>query len=382
LAWERATGDWAGARTRLEERGVELALGLTAVWQASHWGGIRSRPEGKFATSWDVELTLDTHKLGLWEGGTLLVHLEGSKGTGIDERYVGSYFGVNGDAASTAGHRLQFSEYWYEHVFADGLVAVRLGKMDATRDFDTNAYANDEVTQFLNSALVNNPTVPFPDYGLGAQVIVRPLRGFYFAAGAWDANAEGWTSGRKTALRSDSDWFVAAEAGLEIGVPAGDEARLPGTYRLGVWHDPRRYERISDGRPAKGASGWYLSFDQMVYRESSDPQDTQGLGLFARYGHAPDDHSEIEHFWSAGCQYQGLIPGRDNDVLGFGFAQGRLGQPARRGTRYGEETVVECYYGIAIGAGAALTLGLQYVRHPGASGDSCLVPGIRLQIDF
>ena len=44
LSWDTATGDWGGARTSLEARGIELGGGFTAVWQASHRGGITSRP--------------------------------------------------------------------------------------------------------------------------------------------------------------------------------------------------------------------------------------------------------------------------------------------------------------------------------------------------
>ncbi|MFW6107128.1 MAG: carbohydrate porin [bacterium] len=377
-----ARGELGGARDALEDRGIELALGATAVWQANHRGGSRSHPEGKLATSWDLEMLFDTERLGLWPGGSLVVYLEGSKGTGIDERYVGSLFGVNADADSTADHRLQFSEYFYEHTLADGLLSLRVGKMDATRDLDTNAYANCEVSQFLNGALVNNPTVPFPDYGLGAQAILRPRRGFYVAAAAVDANAEGWTSGRDTALVADSDWFVAVETGVEGSIALPSEKRLPGACRVGAWHDPRRYERLGSGRSAKGESGWYASLDQMVYKERADAEDSQGLGLFARYGYAPDHYAEVEHFVSGGLAYEGLVPGRHGDVLGLGFARGFLGAPTRREVSHATETAYEAYYSIAVREGALLTLDLQYIKHPGAGGESTLVPGLRLVLAF
>ncbi|MFW6108577.1 MAG: carbohydrate porin [bacterium] len=379
LGWQRATGDWGGARSRLEDRGVEVGFGVTTVWQASHRGGIHSHPRGKWSTSWDAELGLDTERLRLWPGGTFFAHWEGSEQVGIDERFVGSMLGVNADAAATGERWSQFSEYWYEQALAGGLLALRLGKQDATNDFDTNAFANDEATQFLNGALVNNPTVPFPDYALGAQAILRPGGGCYLAAGAFDARAEGWTSGRDTALESDSDWFVVAEGGIEGALPLA-AADLPGAYRVGAWHDPQRYEDLRTGAERKGESGVYVSLDQMLVREG--PESDQGLGLFARYGYAPDRYSEIEHFYSGGVSYRGLIPGRDADVLGLGVAQGKLGPPARSTAPHDNETVYECFYSIVLGAGSALTLDLQYVRHPAADLPSALVPGLRCQVDF
>jgi len=380
-AQEIQRGNLGAAHEALKEQGVEFAFALSLIWQANHEGGVRSHPEGRTTASWDAGLRLDTERLGLWDGGAFFVHLEGSKGRGIDERFVSSLLGVNGDADSTAGHRLQFSEYWFEQAFADGLVAIRVGKMDATADFDTNAFANDECTQFLNGALVNNPTIPFPDYGLGAQAVVRPGRGFYIAAGGWDANAEGWTSGRETALSGDAEWLMAVEAGAEVGIPVAG-GTLPGNYRVGAWHDQRHFEEFGTERRHKGESGWYLSFDQMVYKESPDEKDEQGLGLFARYGHAPARYSEISHFWSFGTQYRGLIPSRDDDVVGAGFALGNLGGPARRELPHDCEAVCECYYCIVLHPVAALTLDLQYVRHPGATYASSLVPGVRFHLEF
>jgi porin len=375
-------GELASAHETLKEMGVEFAFSFAGVWQANHEGGIRSHPRGRTSASWDAALRLDAEKLGLWQGGSFFAHLEGSKGRGIDEPFVGSLFGVNADADTTAGRRLQFSEYWYEQSFADGVVALRFGKMDATTDFDTNAFANDECHQFLNGALVNNPTIPFPDYGLGAQAIVRPGGGFYFAAGGWDANAKGWASGRDTLLGGRAEFFLAAEAGLEAALPGAKGARLPGTYRLGVWRDTRRYEALGGGDAERGESGWYLSFEQMVHKEAVDAEDGQGLGLFFRYGRAAERLSPVRHFWGLGAQYQGLLPGRDDDVLGIGLAAGCLGSPARREVPHRGEAVCECYYAIALRKGVALTLDLQYVRHPGAASPSSLVPGIRLHMEF
>jgi len=378
----RVAGDLWALRPKFEKQGIEAAAGVTVVWQANHGGGISSHPRGRWTGSWDLELTLDTEGAGLWPGGQFLIYLEGSEGTGIDERHVGSLFGVNGDAYSTGGRHTQFSEWWYEHTLADGLLSVRIGKLDATRDLDTNAYANCEVTQFLNTALVNNPTVAFPDYGLGAQAVLRPGGGFYLTALAMDGEAEGWASGRETLLDGSPYWFVAGEAGLEFELPLA-ERELPGALRVGAWHDPLRHEVVGgEGRTSKGASGWYLSFDQLLYREAGEGEDAQGLGVFFRYGYAPDDYSEVEHFWSAGFSYRGPLPGRDDDVLGLGFAQGRLGGPARDDLRFADETVWECYYSLFLGRGATVTLDFQYIRHPGASTSSCIVPGIRFQLDL
>ena len=57
---------------------------------------------------------------------------------------------------------------------------------------------------------------------------------------------------------------------------------MQGTYRAGFWYDPQDKER-HDGGFKRDDMGFYLSFDQYIYKESHAPDDKQGLGLFARY---------------------------------------------------------------------------------------------------
>ena len=79
--------------------------------------------------------------------------------------------------------------------------------------------------------------------------------------------------------------------------------------------------------------GFYLTCDQMLIKENSDSQDSQGLGAFLRYGYADSKRNDIADFWSIGFQYQGLIEGRDDDVLGVGFAKGVFSNKASNSGR-------------------------------------------------
>ncbi len=49
-----------------------------------------------------------------------------------------------------------------------------LGRILLSDFFDTNRIANCEFVQFLSSCLVNNPTIPFPDAGMGAAARAVP----------------------------------------------------------------------------------------------------------------------------------------------------------------------------------------------------------------
>ena len=393
LTWERMTGDWGGARTALEERGLELELEATVVWQANHKGGLRSLPEGKLTTQWAFELALDTEKLGWWPDGTFVVLLEGSKGTGVDDRYVDSLIGVNDDDGDYSRHHARIEEYYYEHAFGRRLL-VGAGVFD----FDTGSYGDDPSNSF-----VDTERVPYPDYAPGLQMIVRPTDWLSLGAVALYIRANNHYVDREVEFAARTDWFFAAEAGVTVSLPLGSQ-ELPGHYRLGAWHDTVRFERLDDEHTSEGARGYYVYLNQMLYREEGDEGDegteededegeadveeeeddeeVQGLGVFGRYSYEPDHYGEIKHLWQVGAQYTGPIPGRDRDALGISYAQAQPGASTRRELRYDYESVCDLYYHLAIGGGVELTFDVMYVRHPGAEEGSCFLPGLRLELDF
>ena len=391
--WDRLTGDWFGARTRLEDDGIEFEASASFVWQALHKGGLRSIPGGKLTADWDAELSLDTEKLGLWPGGTFGILAEGSKGTGIDERYVDSLIGVNDDDGDYSRFHAEVTEYFYEHEFSDKLT-VRGGMIDGGRDLEGNLYADE-----YSSNLVATDRTPFPDYGPGLEITAHPTEWLSVAFAGVYIDKDSSVADRDAEFVKGSDWFFAGEVGFKVRIPAGDGAELPGNYRFGAWHDTVRYERLDNERLARGTEGFYISFDQMIYLEAGGVPDAeedgdgddedededecpQGMGVFLRYSYSPSDSTEIEHMWHAGGQYTGIIPGRDRDALGVGMALAQLGGPSSRDTRYDHETIYELYYSIPVSPSTKLTLDLQYVQHPGAEDGSCIIPGFRLEFDF
>lgn len=92
--------------------------------------------------------------------------------------------------------------------------------------------------------------------------------------------------------------------------------------------------------------GFYFGFDQVCSKENPDPKDKQGFSIFGRYGFAHGDVNRVENFWSFGGQYVGLIPTRDEDTLGFGFAQAIQSSQFHEEVRprANRETVYEVYY--------------------------------------
>lgn len=391
--WEQESmtdGFW-GLNEALEPTGIETAFSLTSVYQRNVKGGLSTDSrKGEFAGSYDLEVTFDLQRLMNMEGFFYL-HGEGgwTDSEGIDGVSVGSAFGVNADAI---GNRtFDIVEFYYETAFWDNTFRLRIGKLDMTGgfecrgcpvSFDGSMYANDEVTQFLNGALVNNPTIPFPDYGLGVILHWNPVEDWYLSVGAADAQSDGRETGFNTAFHEEDYFLYIAETGI---TPQLDSANGPmqGAYRIGFWYDPQP-KAYSDGPEERDDHGFYVSCDQMLAKENNTADDTQGLGGFFRYGWAPEDKNDLAHFYSFGVQYQGLFDGRDDDVLGLGYANGIFSDKASDTYPEDYESVFEAYYSAQITRWMTLSPSVQYVTNPGGAGSvsDAVVLGLRALITF
>ena len=296
------TGGFWGLNDRLADDGIEIGFGVTNIYQANVKGGLSTHNKrGRYSGSYDLELTGDTQKLFGIEGGSLYVHGEGwwSKSGGIDGASISSVFGVNGDAGSR--DTLVITEFWWEQAMLDNTLRLRLGKLDMTGgfehhgcpvSFDCSSYANDETSQFLNNALINNPTIPFPDYGIGAVMYWNPIEWWYASVGIADAQADARETGFRTTFGGEDYFFYIFETGVS---PRLDSANGPlqGTYRIGLWNDPQPKANSDSTKNYRDDVGFYICCDQVLAKENSDHEDSQGLGAFFRYGYAPSKRNDI-----------------------------------------------------------------------------------------
>ncbi|MBN1391204.1 MAG: carbohydrate porin [Sedimentisphaerales bacterium] len=393
--WERQTlsDGFFGLNDKLADDGIEIALGVTNIYQHNLRGGISThRKAGRFSGSYDLELSADLQKLLGFEGARLYMLTEGSwsKSGGIDGPSVGSAFGVNGDGSSRRA--IDVTELWYEQTLLDGTMRIRLGKMDLTGgfehhncpvSFDCSNFANDETAQFLNGALINNPTTPFPDRGLGIAAYYNPISHWYVSAAVADAQADFRETGFRTAFHGPAYFFYIFETGI---TPQLDSAKGPlqGAYRLGLWYDPQPKANSDSANTSRDDVGFYVTCDQMLIKENDDPEDAQGIGAFFRYGHADSKRNDITDFWSFGFQYQGLFEGRDDDTLGLGFAQGFFSNHASLTYTDDYESALELYYNARLTPWLNISPSIQYIANPGGnkSADDAVVLGVRTQMVF
>lgn len=376
--WKRETltNGFGGLNDKLADSGIEFGGGLTAVYQTNVKGGTSTNERrGRHIGRYDLEMSMDLEKLLGIEGGSFFVHGWGGwpNEEGVDGHSVGSAWGIN--ALSVGNRGLDIVEAFYEGPFFSDNFTMAIGKLDFTGIFDASEYADDECGQFLNASLVDDPTIPFPEQGLGVILTWNLTDSWYIMGGAGDAQADTRETGFRTALHEEDFFFYA----LETGVTAGN-----GTYRVGLWNDPQP-KANSDGSKNKSDDiGVYTSCDWLVYEENPGAKDSQGLGVFARYGYAPSKRNDITNFFSLGFQYQGLFDGRDDDVFGLAYAHGVFADTAASTYPEDYENVVETYYNAQITPWFVFGPSIQYVANPGGSNTAkdAVVFGLRAQITF
>jgi len=374
--WEQQTltnGFW-GLNDRLADSGIELGFGITSIYQINAYGGASTNQRrGRHSGSYDFELSADLQKLLGFEMGSIYMLVEGGwpDAEGIDAASVSSAFGVNADAIGNQGPVVK--ELYYQGPVFDNSFTIMVGKIDFTGVFDATAYADDECTQFLNAAFVDDPTIPFPDYSLGVVLNWDMTDSWYLMGGVADAQANGRETGFRTTFHDEDYLFYALETGITV---------TDSTYRVGLWNDPQ--PKGSDNE--RDDVGVYTSCDRMLHKENADPEDGQGLGGFFRYGYAPSKQNDITNFYSLGLQYQGLLDGWDDDVFGLAYARGVFANRAASDYPADYESVLEAYYNAQITPWFVFGPSIQYVANPtsgeGSTSKDAVVFGLRAQVTF
>lgn len=243
-------------------------------------------------------------------------------------------------------NELNLREAWLRTELFDQKLGLSFGRLDLTNYFDGNAAANDETTQFVSDALVNNPMLGLSSNGSGIAAVFDPKTGMNFKLGLQQSNPDA------TNL-SDSIFTLA-----EVGYFARPFSLPEGNYR--VWF---RTDNGSDER-------------RTAYGVSLDQKLSPNITLFARYGSAQAD-VDRDYFYSAGFQFQNVRVFNPLDAWGIGYAQTELGTNDR-------EKLVEAYYNLRLAERLRLSTHLQYVAvsNPGARTFAYLLPGLRLQGSF
>ncbi|HLH97230.1 MAG TPA: carbohydrate porin [Xanthobacteraceae bacterium] len=289
-----------------------------------------------------------------------------------------------------------------QNIFAGSQTANRVvltaGRIAITDLFDTNKYANNSKTDFLNWSVINAGTFDYVGdgwgntYGAAAEWYQDrwTLRGGVFDTSATPAGGNSPLGG---VLDNSFDQFQLVGEIEERHELWGQPGKLKITGyltrgRMGSYADAIALAAMT-GQPADitavrqytSRPGVSLNLEQQV---------SETLGVFARAGwadpnHEPWDFTDIDRTLEAGVSLTGKDWGRPDDTIGVAgvlnnissvhqafFNAGGLGILIGDGKlpNPGLEQILEMYYSYALSSSTKLTFDYQFVANPGYNTDN------------
>ncbi len=175
---------------------------------------------------------------------------------------------------------------------------------------------------------------------------------------------------------------------LEWKGQLGLNGQLPSTIRAGLWHhtsDDLWTDFNAVPNVKSSNSGGWLIGDQMLFKEEYGTDDTQGLAAFAMYSWTHEDRNVLGSSLATGLVYNGLLPNRDNDLLGLGVAIADFGGDFRqaerlKGTFVGpNEAATELFYKCRLTSCVTLQPEIQYISNPSGIYSDAFLYGLRFE---
>jgi len=358
-----------------------------------------------------VDLTLYAG-VRVWSGGAFYVNPEIDQGFGLSTTLgLGGFSSGEAYKVGVANPYFRLPRYFLRQVFdlggndvapesdanqvadrqASENVTLTAGKFSAVDLFDTNRYAHDPRTDFMNWAVIDSGAYDYAadswgyTYGVAAEwtqawwtlragsfalsrvpnerTLDRSFKQFELVAEAEERHAWSGHPGKLRLLAFNNRGRMGGyDAALDLPLPAG---ALPSTAAV----------RRMASRP-----GVALNFEQEVVPD---------LGVFARASvndgtKEAYEFTEINRSLAAGVSLAGDRWSRAQDTVGAAFVVNGLSSAARRyfaaggmGILIGDgrlpdcrfEKIVETYYALRLTAHLALSVDYQYVVNPAYNAD-------------
>jgi porin len=387
--WPSLLDGPGGPKAAMRADGVSLESTWTQFDQAL-WSGDGSKAS-QYGGKFDVVLTLDGQKLGLWSGLSINLHQEFVYGDDANNQGDGTFIPVNTALAfpRQGGSDLQTSLVVTQKLSQDASLSLgKFNMLDAASR--TPLLGGGGLDTFMNLALAAPASGVTPPYILGGSLTVKTAPATFNLLVYDPRNAEDFA-----VLSHPFADGVTASLSATVPIPLGG---LPGfhTFR-GVYStkdgvDLRDVPQLilPPGFPTvigNRSHYWYLSysFQQFLYRSPADPR--KGWGVFGEVGVSDGNPNPIESHYFLGLGGASPLPGRTDDGLGLAYFSYALSSDLRQaaeplGLDLGDESGVEVFYNLAVTRWFRVTADLQDVSPFPRANPRAVFGGLRTQVRF
>ncbi|MFC1719957.1 carbohydrate porin [Pseudomonadota bacterium] len=370
---EQLTGAWGGKRTSLEESGITPFAYYDGIFGANVSGGISK--DQAYTGQFYAGVDLDLEKLIGWEATTMKISTVDRHGNTISPSVGGIY-----DPMTIYGGQVL---YLYQLFIETGLKDnwfLKLGRVSADSDFANNDLYRYSLSTSINgpirALLLDNSITSFPYAVWGGRLKFRPSEEHQFQIGAYQTGPEQWDY-----TKHGLDFSIYSDDGVSILLQYDWRSQLfdrPTHVFVGVVNSFRDFDNFTGGGTTDFVFRSYIHMDIEV----SDGFKLFGLATFSDEDQVAKTPLQI----SGGMNYEGLIPGREDDHTVAFITYGQLSE--KYGDSIGEDVTSEMVFeiGYRIQATPAIYLqpSVQYIKNPGGTGsiDNALVLGAWISGSF
>ena len=278
----------------------------------------------------------------------LFFDLEAGGGDGPDALLPNvSVLNADAGGGDGKGENLTVLEAWTEFKMLQDIFTVTFGKLDPTNYFDNNLHANDETSQFISGAFVNNPVLPVGVNSPGIRFRTTFVKRFYIQYGLFMANPQ-----EENIMENH---LKLLETGIKLLPESGWEANL---------------RVFGHEQPLAGDSrGFGISFDQLIANHFT---------IFGRYGANSTELADwlgIKNAWSSGIGFRQYILNRELKV-GLAYAETQT-------THYEHpEQLAEFYFSTQLNQWVFISPHVQWIKTTQSGEDEHFLAGLRINLSY
>jgi len=397
---DRALGDWFGARTTLEDDGVDFFLSTESDTAGNPTGG---RSQGlTYVNSIEFGVKLDMQKLVGWQGGSILIRAVDRNGQNLSEKFIGNFFTVQQVFGSEA---LMLQSIAIEQKLFNDSLSIKAGRVAMGDDFATSPiyglYMSNSVDGTPKSLTTTNAFSCYPGSVWGGRVRYEdPKKQWNASFGVYQADDRLYI-----ANKHDLDFSIRGQDGVtmiaQVGwTPTFDKTEtkaangevtvsgLQGHYWMGGYVSLWDIPQFNSTETYDTSYALYWHADQMIYQ--SEPGTDKGLSVWALFDLAPQQNVSLMPYQVAGgLFYKGLIPSRDHDYVMVGASCGWFSrdyaqeQIAAGQDDPGSEKIFEIGYRVQLNKFFFIQPNLQYIFDPyGTKIPDAVVLGARVALVY
>jgi porin len=318
---ETLAGGWNDIRRVAKRIGITPTASYVSVLQTNATGGKDQvwdyAGQLSFAASADLRELLKIPGLSAYVGA--------SWGTGSDPAgSLGSVIPTSGLYAPT----FYLGEMYLQQKLLQQKLTILAGRLSAANTFAALPVFANYVNYGINpnpfSLGANDVTFFSPPTGTewGAQASYAASHTIEVMAGAFNTNvnsANGENHGADFTLQEENKGVLVAGEIDYLHNQRANSAGKPGQITAGYLHSNNSFPYLNSPGHSDGYDGAYLMGQQMVFRPDG-PGTTRGATVWGAWSRNTKDLiSPMPLFWGGGMSYEGLIPGRKNDLVSVGL---------------------------------------------------------------